>query len=260
MTELVRLERQGAIATIVFDNPPVNALGRQTFVDLEAVVAEVEADFSLRAVILAGTGERAFLAGADLSEFAELISEPGLMKERGSWSRSIFTRIERLKPPVIAAVQASAVGGGTEVALLCDFVLSDPRAMFGLTETRLGLIPGAGGTQRLPRRIGASRAKELILFGSVITAEEAHRVGLVNRISEPGRVFEAALEAARALSELPAQAVQAAKRAVDEGLTQDLDTGLDIEQKLFLSLLDTEDAREGYRAFLERRVPNFLHK
>ena len=145
MTELVHLEREGALCVLRFDNPPVNALGRETFVDLDAAVTEIADDVGIRAVVITGTGDKAFVAGADLTEFGELISEPEKMRERSKWSRGIFGRIEALPMPCVAAVQANAVGGGTEVALLCDLVIADPGARFGLPEVRLGLIPGAGG-------------------------------------------------------------------------------------------------------------------
>lgn len=260
MTGLVRLERHDAVCTLCVDNPPVNALGYQTFVDLDAALTEIEKDDGVRAVVLTGAGDKAFLAGADLTEFGELIAEPAKMAERAKWSRGIFHRIEELPMPVIAAVQASAVGGGAEVALLCDLVIADPRARFGLPEVQLGLIPGAGGTQRLPRRVGASRAKELIFLGETITAEEAFRIGLVNRIAQPGAAFEEATALAERIAARPARAVQHAKRAIDEGIGQPPDFALDLEHDYFMATLRTADAQEGYRAFLEKRQPNLTHR
>lgn len=258
--ELVTIDRRGAVAVVTVDNPPVNALGAATIAALDDAVAELEGDRGTRVVVLTGAGSKAFLAGADISEFPEKLENPGSMEAQMAQSRDIFGRLAGLSQPVLAAVQAHAVGGGTEVAMLCDLVFADPRAKFGLTEVRLGLIPGGGGTQRLPRLVGIQAAKELLFFGHTIDAEEARRLGLVTRVTAEGRALEEALEAAERLADLPAVAVQAAKRAVNEGMQLDLEAALDLERELFLTTFASEDLREGYAAFLEKRPPVFRHR
>lgn len=259
MGELVRLKRDGSVGVITVDNPPVNALGEGTISDLAEIIEELEQDDAVRAVVITGSGEKAFLAGADISEFPKMLESPGAMKERTAWTRGIFDRFEALPQPTIAAVQANAVGGGTEVALLCDLVYSDPRARYGLTEVKLGLIPGGGGTQRLSRVIGPGRAKEMLFFGETIDADEASGLGLVTRVTEEGKVLEAALEAAHQLTNLPGVAVKAAKRAVNEGLQLPLPEAIDLERELFLTTFESDDLREGYQAFLDKRRPEFKH-
>jgi enoyl-CoA hydratase len=260
MGDLVRLERDGAVGIVTVDNPPVNSLGKRTIQELADVVEELEKDESVRAVVLTGTGEKAFLAGADISEFPEMLESPGAMEERTAWTRGIFDRLESLPQPVLAGIQAHAVGGGTEVALLCDLVYADERARFGLTEVKLGLIPGGGGTQRLPRVAGPGAAKELLFFGHTIDAAEAQRLGIVTRVVAAGTALEEALKAAGKLADLPAVAVRAAKRAVNEGLQRPLPQAIDFERELFLTTFASEDLREGYQAFLEKRPPKFTHR
>lgn len=258
--DLVKIDRQGAVSMVTVDNPPVNALGAATIAGLDDAVTQLEGDAETRVVVLTGAGSKAFLAGADISEFPEKLEDPGSMEAQMRQTRSIFDRLANLSQPVIAAVQAHAVGGGTEVAMLCDLVFADPWAKFGLTEVRLGLIPGGGGTQRLPRLIGAQAAKELLFFGHTIDADEARRLGLVSRVTAEGAALQEAMEAAKKLADLPALAVQAAKRAVNEGLQLPLDAALDRERELFLPTFASEDLREGYVAFLEKRAPSFKHR
>lgn len=260
MTDLVRLERHGAVGLVVVDNPPVNALGEATISELAGVVDNIESDSDIRAVVLTGAGDKAFLAGADISEFPALLETKGAMEERTTWSRGVFDRLASLPQPVIAAVQAHAVGGGLEVSLLCDLVIADERAKFGVTEVKLGLIPGGGGTQRLPRRIGELRAKELLYFGKTIDAATAMSWGLVSRVVEPGEARSEAMTLAAKLAELPGVAVRAAKRAVDEGAELPLGEALDLEREQFLVTYRSQDLREGYQAFLDKRKPNFSHR
>ncbi len=250
----------GGVATLTVSNPPVNALGRDTMREIGAAFETLRGERGVRAVVLTGAGDKAFLAGADIAEFPELLRDPGAMSRHMDWCRGILELIEGMPQPVIAAVQANCVGGGLEVALLCDIIVADPNAKFGLTETRLGLIPGGGGTQRLPRRIGASAAKQMIMLGGVITAAEAQRIGIVNEVAEPGQAVGQAQKLAARLAALPAVAVQAAKRAVDEGLSMPLRQGVDREKELFLTTFASRDFREGFQAFLEKRKPEFTHE
>ena len=249
MSEPVRVEREGRVAVVTVDSPPVNAIGDAVLDGLAAAAAELGADHGVRAVVLTGAGEKSFMAGADLDELRGLLDGTVSREEYTARVRAVLTAWERLPEPTIAAVQAPAVGGGLEVALVCDLIVADPAARFGLPEVRLGLIPGAGGTQRLPLRIPVARAKELLLLGSTIGAEDAQELGLVNRVSDPGAALEAALELAGRIAAQPVLATRAVKQA--------LGAGLDREGELFRELLGSADAREGVAAFLERREPRF---
>lgn len=246
------------VAVVTVDKPPVNAIGEAVLAGLEDAVDQIEGNPAARVVVLTGAGEKAFMAGADMTEFEQLLATDG-MEERMQWSRDIFDRIDALPQPVIGAVQASAVGGGCEVALLCDLVVADERARFGLTEVRIGLIPGGGGTQRLTRRIGLGAALELLLVGRPVSAEEARAYGLVNRTVPAGTAVEEALGLAREIAALPAVAVQAAKRAVREGIELPLAEAIDCERGHFLRTYVSRDFKEGYTAFLEKRPPAFTH-
>jgi enoyl-CoA hydratase/carnithine racemase len=241
----------GAVATVTVDNPPVNPLDDATLAGLRDAALQVG---EARAVVLTGAGEKAFLAGADLRSLRHALGTPGAMEEHVALTRPTFDAWRALEMPLIAAVAAHAVGGGLEFALLCDLVVAAPKARFGLPEVTLGLIPGGGGTQRLPRRIGSGLALELMLTGKLVTAAEAP--GLVNIVADDPRA--AARELAERIARLPALAVRAIKRAGRfEG---PLDAGLDLERALFLEVAGSADAREGADAFLEKRRPDFAHR
>jgi enoyl-CoA hydratase/carnithine racemase len=219
---------------------------------LAAAAADLASRDGVRAAVLTGAGDRAFMAGADLEELGRLLDGSVSREEYTARVGAVLTAWEQLPQPTVAAVQAAAVGGGLEVALVCDLIVADPGARFGLPEVRLGLIPGAGGTQRLPRRIPPARAKELLLLGGTIDAAEAQRLGLVNRVSAPGEALLAARELAERLASLPALATRAVKQAIGAGAGR--------EGELFRELLGSADAREGVAAFLEGREPRFTHR
>lgn len=256
MSGRVRIERDRAVAIVTVDNPPVNALADEVIDALEAAGRELAADDDVRAVVLTGAGEKAFLAGADLEEFAARLETGEGIEAHAKATRRCLEVWETLPQPVVAAVQAHAMGGGLEVALVCDLVVADPAARFGTPEIRLGLMPGAGATQRLPRRIGVGPAKAMILTGDAIDAEEARRLGLVHAIAPPGEARETALELAGRLAALPAVAVRAVKRAFAHAPAE----GLDRERELFLEAFGSDDAKEGVAAFRGRRPPNFRHR
>lgn len=245
------------VATVTVDKPPVNAMGREVLAGLGAAAERVGPAHEVRAVVLTGTGRAAFMAGADIGEFQALRAEPGAMDRHSRMARAVFDAWQALPQPVIAAVQASAVGGGLEIALLCDLIVADPAARFGLPEVKLGLIPGGGGTQRLPARIGTAAAKELLFLGSLIDAPRAHALGLVNQVSEPGRALAAALAIAARIAALPRVAVTCAKRAVNGAVPA---AALDREREIFLETFSSEDFTEGFAAFLEKRKPVFTHR
>ena len=255
MTGPLHVHREGAVAVVTVDNPPVNALADRVIEALDEAAVGLAADEGVRAVVLTGAGEKAFLAGADLDEFAERLAHGGGIEAHAAATRRVLGRWEALPQPVVAAVQAHAMGGGLEVALVCDFVVADPGARFGAPEIRLGLMPGAGATQRLPRRIGVAAAKAMIMLGSTIEAEEAQRLGLVHSVSPAGEALLAARALADDLARLPAVAVRAVKRALAEAL----DESLDLERELFVEVFASADAREGVAAFRERRPPSFRH-
>ncbi len=256
----VHLRRDDAVAVLTIDNPPVNTLGNPLLEELLNMIGSIEHDPSARVVVITGSGAKAFASGADLPEFAQMLDSEEEIAYHTSLTRRLFSVLSDLRQPVVAAVQAAAVGGGLELALCCDLIVADEGARLGLPEVGLGLIPGAGGTQRLPRRIGPARAAELVLTGRLLSASEAERVGLVNAVAPAGRALGVALELASELATRPAVAVQAAKRALRAGADLPLSEALDVERSQFRTTLASVDAREGVGAFLARRRPEFVHR
>jgi enoyl-CoA hydratase/carnithine racemase len=252
------VEVEEGVALVLVDNPPVNALSNATIDALAEAGERIASDDGVRAVVLTGSGEKAFVAGADLDEFSSALGNRAWIEDHTARVRRMLDRWQSLPQPVVAAVQASAMGGGLEVLLVCDLVVADPDAQFGLPEVRLGLMPGAGGTQRLPRRIGVGPAKELLLLGTPIDAGEARRLGLVNRIAEPGGALVEARALATKLGRLSSASLRAIKQSVASG--GDLAQGLDAERALFIELFQSQDAREGVDAFIEKRRPVFAHR
>jgi enoyl-CoA hydratase/carnithine racemase len=260
MSGPVRVEAADGVAVVVVDNPPVNALSNDALDALAVAAEQIADDPTIRAVVLSGAGDKAFMAGADLDEFSAALGDTDWILDHTSRSRRALDRWAGLPQPVVGAVQASAVGGGLEVALVCDLLVADPRARFGLPEVKLGLMPGAGGTQRLPRRIGVARATELMLLGKTIDAERALQIGLVNRVSEEGAAVTAARSLAAELAALSSVSVRAIKRSICSSADGGLAAGLDAERALFVEVFGSEDAREGVGAFREKRAPRFAHR
>jgi enoyl-CoA hydratase/carnithine racemase len=252
----LRVERDGPVTTLWLDRPAKrNALDAALLEALEETLRQLAKDRDVRAVILTG-GESVFAAGVDIGSFA---ATPGVANAyRASEARArCWEALTHLPQPTIAAVAGYALGGGCELALACDLRLAAESARFGQPEVRLGLIPGAGGTQRLPRLIGATRAKELIFFGDPIDAQEAHRLGLVNRVVPTERLLAEARDWAARLAALPPLALAMAKQAVDTGADLALPAALYLEQQSFVALFGTADEQEGVAAFLEKRAPRF---
>lgn len=246
--ELVRLEVSEGVATIRLARPPMNALNVQMQDELAAAANEVARRRDVAAVVVYG-GEKVFAAGADVKEMAAMSYAD--MAVRSVALQDSFTAVARIPKPVVAAVTGYALGGGCELALCADFRVCADDAKFGQPEISLGLIPGAGGTQRLPRLIGPARAKELIFTGRFVAAEEALRIGLVDHVVRAGDVFAKALELASRFVHGPSLALQAAKASIDRGLESGLESGLEIERMQFTSLFATDDARAGMTSFAE---------
>ena len=254
MGEFVRIERDGAVATIRIDRPPANALARRVSLELSEAASIVGSDEGVRAVILWG-GERIFAAGADIKAMVD--SGPGEIVPEVAALEQACRDLEAIPKPVIAAIEGFALGGGCEIALACDFRFAATDAELGLPEIRLGIIQGAGGTQRLPRLIGLARARELVFSGRRVGAKEALDIGLVDRVMAPSEVHPTALEEARRFAEGPTKAYAAAKRALQASFDGELARGLAVEREAFVPLFSTLDKQEGMRAFLEKREPRF---
>jgi enoyl-CoA hydratase len=236
----------------------LNAFNYETLMELQRRVEEIRINQEVRAVLFIGAGEKAFSVGADLKERKNLSDEQ--VKRNLYKINEVFTTIDQLPQPTIAAINGFAFGGGMELALTCDFRIAAVEAQMGLTETSLAIIPGAGGTQRLPRLIGQAKALELILTAGRLTAEEAFTIGLLTKVVERNQLMKACLAfAAQMLANGPI-ALQQAKFAVKNGMNADLNTGLQIERKAYEVTLPTEDRIEALQAFSEKRKPNFKGK
>ena len=255
--ELVLCQREGDIVTVVINRPEVlNCLSFPTLKRFRRVCFDLAQDLSIRAVLITGAGEKAFCAGADLKERRGMPAElvPSFVRN----IRRLMDDVESLPQPTIALVSGFAFGGGTELLLACDLRVAAPHAQLGLTETSLAIIPGAGGTQRLPRLIGKARAKELILTARRVDAREAEGLGLVNRVAPEGGLREVGLELAHAIAANGPVAVRAAKRAIDKGCELPLSEGLEVEAACYGETLPTQDRLEALTAFAEKRKPRFV--
>ena len=255
MSDLIQVTREDRLAVVKIIRPPVNALNRDVMDALEATFDELVKDETVGAVIVTGAGEKAFVAGADITEFPNLNSANGeKLSRRG---QAVFQKIADFPAPVIAAVNGFALGGGLELALACDIRVVAENARVGLPEVTLGIFPGYAGTQRLPRVISAGKAKELIFTGAMIEAAEAYRVGIADHLTAPGEALKKAREIAFQILKAGPIAVRLAKQAVNKGLDQTLEEGQKTEASFFAELCDTEDQKEGAKAFMEKRPPDF---
>ena len=255
MSDYIILEKDKATAIITISREKaLNALNSQVIDELSQAIDVVKADKDIRALIITGAG-RAFVAGADIG-----VQSVFDVREGRQWGRrgsAGFREIELLQIPTIAAVGGFALGGGCELALSCDMIVADEKAKFGQPEVSLGITPGFSGTQRLPRRIGTAKAKEMIFTGRMIDAYEADRIGLINKIAESGKLMDEAKTLAESCIKNAPTALRYAKACIDRGMQTDIDTGIAIENELFAMCFATEDQKEGMKAFLEKRKPVF---
>ncbi len=255
MGELVRLEVDGAVGTIRLDRPPMNAINGDLLRDLRDVASDAVGNEDIRALVLYG-GEKVFAAGADIKMMAGLA--PTQIKPVITAMQEVFSAVEEIPRVVIAAINGYCLGGGLELAMCADLRFAAAGATLGQPEIKLGIIPGAGGTQRLPRLVAPSRAKHIIYSGRFVKAGEAERIGLVDRMVPEGEdVYQAALEAARQYAEGPTVALRAAKVSIDTGGRSDFRTGLVVERETFSDLFATEDQKEGMRAFVDKDQAKF---
>ena len=254
--ENIIFEVADGIATITFNRPKaLNALNGELLDEMADALDKIEEDEDIRVLVLTGAGDKSFVAGADITELATF--NPLQAKLFARKGLQTIGRLQNLFIPVIAAVNGFALGGGSEMALASDFIYASENATFGLPEIKLGIIPGFGGTQRLPRLIGANKAKEMIYTGKLIQAAEAEKIGIVNRVLPPDALMEETMKTAREIAAKGKVSLRAAKQAVNSGLNVDLATGCQIETDSFAICMASVDGKEGTRAFIEKRKPEF---
>ncbi len=253
MEHIIVTRHEGFVATVQLNRPQVlNALNLQLMVELVEAMEGLDADPDVRCIVVHGS-ERAFAAGADINEMAQATTVD--MLERDQFTR--WDRIRRVKTPIIAAVSGVALGGGCELTMICDMIVASETARFGQPEIRIGIMPGAGGTQRLTRAVGKALAMEMVLTGRMITAQEAERAGLINRVVPVEFYLEEALKLAREVASMPPVSTRLAKEAVLKSFDTTVNDGLEFERKNFYMLFSTHDAREGMTAFQEKRRPEW---
>ena len=248
----VLLEKKGNIAVATINRPKaLNALNSAVVADLDEMIGQIMADEEIRALVITGSGEKAFVAGADIAAMSTMTVKEG--REFGKFGNDIFRKLETLPIPTIAAVNGFALGGGNELAMSCDIRYCSDNAVFGQPEVGLGITPGFGGTQRLVRVVGTGKAKEMVFTGQNIKADEAYRIGLVNGVYPREELMPAVMKLAQKIASNAPIAVRNSKRAVTDGFLSDLDHAIAIEEQYFSECFETEDQREGMKAFLEKR-------
>ena len=258
MYQTIRYEKADRIGILTISRPAaLNALNSLELSEIDAAIAAVEQDADLGCLIITGDG-KAFVAGADISEMSTMTLTQG--RDFGRRGAAVMRRIEKLEIPTIAAVNGFALGGGCELAMSCDIILASEKAKFGQPEVGLGLTPGFSGTQRLARRVGAAKAKELIFSARMMKADEAKEMGLVNAVFAPEALMEGAVAMAKSFTKNAPIAVKYAKACIDRGLQTDIDSGIALENELFGMCFATADQKEGMAAFLEKRPATFENK
>lgn len=253
-TKVVNLSVENNVGTVTLNNPPVNVLTRDLLNDLQKVLEHIETDPEIKVIVLTGAGS-AFAAGADIKSMPALKADTG--ETLALTGQAIFNKLEKMDKVSIAAINGVTLGGGLELAMSCDMRICSDKAKVGQPEINLGIIPGYGGTQRLARLIGKPRAKELILTGDTINAQEAFELGLVDKIVPAGDAVRVAVSLAAKIATKGQVAVKYAKKAIDEGFEVSIDEGLKVEARCFGAVCDSEDKNEGVLAFIEKRAPKF---
>lgn len=255
----VIFEKEGNIGVLTINRPKaLNALNSETLKDLDSAIDYIEKQDDIYVVILKGAGDKAFVAGADIAEMKNLNEEEG--ERFGLLGNKVFRRLEKLDKPTIAAINGFALGGGCEISMACDIRIATNKAKFAQPEVGLGITPGFGGTQRLSRIVGLGKAKELIYTGDMIKADEALRIGLVNKVVEVDSLMEEAMTLAKKIANNAPIAVKLCKDAINRGIQVDIDSAINIEAEDFGKCFATEDQKEGMNAFLERRDKSFKNK
>jgi len=255
--ENIRVETRGRAGLITLDRPKqLNALNDALMDELGRALADFDADARVAAIVIAG-GEKAFAAGADIAAMKDLSYADAFS---GDFISRNWERMRTIRKPVIAAVAGYALGGGCELAMMCDIIIAADNAKFGQPEVKIGILPGAGGTQRLPRAVGKAKAMDMVLTGRMMDAAEAERVGLVSRVVAPDKVLEEALAAAAQIGEYSMPSILAAKEALNRSFESPLAEGLLFERRLFHASFATEDQKEGMQAFVDKRKPAFRHR
>lgn len=257
--ENVLLEKEDRVAILSINRPKaLNALNNDTLVEIKQAIEDIKADAGIDVLIITGAGDKAFVAGADISFMQPLSAIEG--RAFGALGQEVFRMIEAMEKPVIAAVNGFALGGGCELAMCCDFRIASTKAKFGQPEVGLGITPGFGGTQRLPRLVGSGMAKQMLYTADVIDANEALRVGLVNSVVEPEELMDAVKKIAKRIINKAQVAVRLCKAAANEGMQTDIDRGMTIEADVFGLCFATADQKEGMAAFIEKRKPELIGK
>lgn len=257
--ENVLLEKEDRVAILSINRPKaLNALNNDTLLEIRSAITDIKEDAGIDVVIITGAGDKAFVAGADISFMQPLSAVEG--RAFGALGQEVFRMIEAMEKPVIAAVNGFALGGGCELAMCCDFRVASTKAKFGQPEVGLGITPGFGGTQRLPRLVGSGMAKQMLYTADVIDANEALRVGLVNSVVEPEELMDFVKKIAKRIISKAQVAVRLSKAAANEGMQTDIDRGMTIEADVFGLCFATDDQKEGMSAFIEKRKPGFVGK
>ena len=260
MTDLVHIKKENGLAVVSIDNPPMNVLSQSVANELLQAYRALENDSEVTVIVLTGQGDRAFMAGANIKEFPDALGHPGVAFQMAQKFHELMNTIDFFAKPTIAALNGYTLGGGLELALACDLRIADKNAKLGFPEINLGIFPGAGGTQRLPRLVGEAKAKELMFTGQPITAEEAYRIGLVNALTEPGQSVNEALKMATHIATRSLPALAKIKQAIVDGIHLSLEDAVQVEAKLFDEVFQTKDSKEGVEAFIEKREPRFRHE
>ncbi|MCE7791317.1 enoyl-CoA hydratase [Salipaludibacillus sp. CUR1] len=259
MSEFIHVEKTNGVAVLTIDRPPLNVLSKKVFKELGEAFDALKDDPEAIAVVLKSAGEKAFVAGADIKEFPEMIGRED-SKDTIMEGHRVLDAIDSFPKPTIVVLDGLTLGGGCELALTFDIRIAEEHAQIGLPEVKLGIFPGGGGTQRLPRLVGKAKAKEMMYTGEPVSAQEAKEIGLVNQVTAKGEGVSEAIKMAGKMTGYSLQSLSRIKKAVNEGMDVGLNEGIDLEAGLFADIFQTEDVKEGVRAFIEKRKPSFKHK